>query len=262
MSADVGGINFEEIEGEIVEKTKDIFELFYPVYWSGLEALKKAIRLLLEENLISENRYVTALLVLVSSSIQHLESMRVLTERGLYGDAFVLSRSLMSNVAMIQYLKYKPELIEDFLKESKEDYQDRKSGFSANFSESAIHKVLTDAGVPPFRNSFEVLSKTAHASAFGSQLYGSRGSKGGQYHLKYGPGYETEKALALFAIIGAGHFDMLDNILMYRTQQEPTKDWKEVLNDTNELEANVNIFSASAVGVMEELQKNRGGGGK
>ena len=253
MSPQIGSADFEKAEEEIIKKTKDTFQLFYPVYWSGLKTLKEAIRLLIAENLASENKYVTALLVLANRSIQHLESMRILTERGLYGDAFVLSRSLMSNVAMIQYLRYKPEFVEDFLKETRESYQDKKSGFSTKFSETAIHKVLTEAGVAPFRNSFEVLSKTVHASAFGAQLYGSRGAKGDQYHLKYGPGFESEKALALLAITSAGHFDLLDNVLAYRCRQDSTPEWERVLAETNALEDQVEIFSQSAVAVMDTL---------
>jgi hypothetical protein len=260
MASNAGSVDFEKTEEEIIGKTKDSFKIFYPIYWSGLKTLKDAIALLIKENFASENKYVTALLVLANRSVQHLESMRILTERGLYGDAFVLSRSLMSDVAMIQYLRYKPEFVEDFLKETRESYQDKKSGFSTKFNETAIHKVLTDAGVPPFRNSFEVLSKTVHASAFGAQLYGSRGGKGDQYHLKYGPGFETEKALAVFAITSAGHFDLLDNILAYRCQQDPTPEWLKVLSETNALEGRVEIFSQSTVAAMNSfIGKKRGG---
>jgi len=254
----IGSDNFEKTEEEVIKKTKETFKMFYPIYWSGLKTLKTAVKLLIEENTVSENRYVTALLLLINRSIQHLESMRLLTERGLYGDAFVLSRSLMSNVAMAQYLKYKPELVEDFLKESRDDYQDKKSGFSTKFSEAAIHKVLTDNGVQPFSNSFQVLSKTAHASAFGAQLYGSRGSKDQQYHFKYGPGYETEKALAIISIISAGHYDLLDNILVYRCQQDSNPEWLEVLTEERQLRIRVDIFSTAAITTVEQFKKMRG----
>lgn len=231
--------------------------MFYPIYWEGLNILKDALDLLLKETKEALDEYANALFILYNRAIQHLESIRVLTEAGLYGDAFAVSRNLTSDVSMIQYLKHKPELIQQFLTEKQETYQDKKNDFAENFSERAIHNTLTENGVQPFKTSFQLLSKASHASAFGSQLYGKYG-KDGKYYLKYGPGYEDMKALALFGIISGGHYDLLDNILIYRSGKSDKRppEWKPIEDGTIALGLKIDLFSEAATVTLNELKKN------
>ena len=139
-----------------------------------------------------------AALLLLSRSIQHSESILLLTENGLYGDSWIITRSIFSDMNMFQYLHLCPELIKMFLEESANEYQSNKE-FRKLFSETTVRKKIESRGMSPFKDTFDKMSKTAHASSWGAQLYGTRANKKSQYHFKYGPGFETEKALAILS---------------------------------------------------------------
>ncbi len=116
-----GSRNFEEKEEKIAKLTKDSVQIAYPIYWEGLNLVKDVINLLVDDatNCPDGNRrkFSMVYLMLINRSLQHIESMRLLTERGLYGDSFVIMRGLMSDLSMMQYLHFHPELLDLFLNE-------------------------------------------------------------------------------------------------------------------------------------------------
>ena len=85
-----GSRNFEEKEEKIVELTKNSVKIAYPIYWEGLNLVKDVINLLIDDatNCLddSSKKFSLAYLLLINRSLQHIESVRLLTERGLYGD--------------------------------------------------------------------------------------------------------------------------------------------------------------------------------
>jgi hypothetical protein len=255
MENKAGSLDFEKDEEKIISLSRNAYSIGYPIYWEGLRILKHAIALLIDEATVLgdslEAKQRLAILMLVNRSIQHLESMRLITERGLYGDAFVLTRSLMSDLSMMQYLRHNPQLVELFLNEKQDDYQENKI-FSKAFNETTIEKFLVKLGLKPFTSSFRVLSKTSHASSFGSQLFGSKG-KDNNYHFTYGPKFQVDKGLLLTDLIVSGPYDLLSNILDYRTQTEPTKEWLEVHSDAIKLQSRVEIFGTIAKEVVNKL---------
>lgn len=214
-----GTRNFEAKEAKILSLTQSTYKIVYPIYWVGLNLTKDVINLLvqeIEESNGREKKYNTAYLMLLNRAIQHLESVRVLTERGLYGDSFALIRSLMSDLVMMQYLHFHPELIDTFLNEGQDDYQNNKY-FREAFSEATMRSDLIKRGVKKFGTSFQILSKISHASSFGSQFYGF--NKGGsKYHLNYGPAFQPKMALMLMDLVATGHYDLITNILWHKYQ--------------------------------------------
>lgn len=262
-----GSRNFEEKEAKIVELTKDSVKIAYPIYWEGLNLVKDVINLLIDDatNCPDDRgkKFSMAYLMLINRSLQHIESIRLLTERGLYGDSFVIIRSLMSDLSMMQYLHFHPELLDLFLNEKQEDYQTNKE-FKKAFSESAVENDLVDRGVTPFGSAFQMLSKASHASAFGSQLYGSRGEKDGQYHLNYGPKFQPEKALMLIDLVTSSHYDLVTNVLWHRyhaKEEIETDAWNKVKDDLRKLKDKVEILTNAAKETIKvlwpELTKNK-----
>ncbi len=254
-----GSRNFEEKEAKIVELTKNSVQIAYPIYWEGLNLVKDVINLLIDDvtNCPDGNRkkFSMAYLMLINRSLQHIESIRLLTERGLYGDSFVVMRSLMSDLSMMQYLHFHPELLDLFLNEKQEDYQTNKK-FKKAFSESAVENDLVSRGVTPFGSTFQMLSKASHASAFGSQLYGSRGEKDGQYHLNYGPKFQPEKALMLIDLVTSSHYDLVTNILWHRyhaKEEIETETWNKIKNDLRKLKDKVEVLTNAAKETIKVL---------
>ena len=254
-----GSRNFEEKEEKIVSLTKRAIIRAYPIYWFGLDIAKDVVNLLIEDVSTcpdgDRKKYSQAFLILINRSIQHIESIRILTERGLYGDCFVLTRSLMSNLSMMQYLHHHPELLDLFLKERQEDYQHNKD-FKKAFNETTIEKELVEKGLPPFGSAFQVLSKASHASSFGSQLYGSRGKEKGQYYLNYGPKFQPEKALLLMYIVAGSHYDLVNLVLWhcYHAKEEiDTAGWEKVKIDLRKLKKDAEIFSEAALKTVNIL---------
>jgi len=254
-----GSRNFEDKEIKIIGLTKSALGLAYDAYWSGLNLLKDVINLLVNDVSNCQDghrkKYSTAYLLLINRSIQHVESIRLLTERGLYGDSFVLIRSLMSDLSMMQYLHFHPELLDLFLSEKQEDYQANKK-FKKAFSESAVENDLVGRGVKPFGTAFQVLSKASHASSFGSQLYGSRGEGEGQYHLNYGPKFQPEKALMLMDLVASSHYDLVNNVLWHRYhsgEDIDMDDWNKVKKDLRDLRRRVKTLTEAAKETIKVL---------
>lgn len=261
-----GSRNFEEKEEKIVELTKNALKVAYPIYWSGLNLLKDVINLLADDATKcpdgNKKKYGVAFLLLINRSIQHIESIRLLTERGLYGNSFVLIRSLMSDLSMMQYLHFHPELLDLFLNEKQEDYQTNKE-FKKAFSENVVESDLIGRGVTPFSSTFQMLSKASHASSFGSQLYGSRGKREGQYHLNYGPKFQSEKALMLIDLISSSYYDLINNVLWHRYhsgEDVDTKDWNKIKGELKNLKRSVERFTEATKKTIKvlwpELVKN------
>ncbi|MBP9762364.1 hypothetical protein KBD34_01985 [Patescibacteria group bacterium] len=225
---------FEEKEREIKELTKLRLAPLYPVYWSSLGLIHLIVDLLLDEVTADEDsgdtgvKYSKATLILLSRSIQHVESVRLLLEGGMYGDCFPLTRNVMSDLSMLQYLSYHPELLDLFLLEKQNDYQTRPE-FKAAFSENAIEKDLVGRGQESVSKAFQMLSKTAHASTFGAQLYWTKDHASGVHNPKYEPIFEEEKALLLGDLLLTAHLDFAAVVLRYRQRTgQPTDQWLKV----------------------------------
>lgn len=242
---------------------------FFPFYSLHSESLKEVLRV--KDELISDMQkgydkdFNEAALLLLSRSIQHFESIFLLTERGLYGDAFTLLRSVMSDMNMFYYLHFNPHLISDFIKESDVDYQSDKN-FRSNFNEGAIEKDLEARGVKSIKKSFQILSKTAHASAWGTQLYGTEGkivNGRQQFHAKYGPGFETKKALVLFSIMVSSHWDYLNMILWHRYHNKldiNSKFWMSIRHRVRDLKPRIldlSDFGESILINFDAMKKRR-----
>lgn len=247
-----GSRNFEEKEIKIVNLTKNALRIAYTTYWSDLNLLKDVVNLLIDD--VSScpdgdrKKYSKAYLLLINRSIQHIESIRLLNERGHYGDSFVLIRSLMSDLSMMQYLHFHPELLDLFLTEKQEDYQTNKD-FKKAFNENTIENDLVGRGVQPFGSAFQMLSKASHASSFGSQLYGSRGKKEGQYHLNYGPKFQPEKALMIMDLVASSHYDLINNVLWHRYHSKEdidTDSWNKVKKNLRDLKRRVETLTEAA----------------
>ncbi|OGZ21966.1 MAG: hypothetical protein A3G47_02085 [Candidatus Zambryskibacteria bacterium RIFCSPLOWO2_12_FULL_39_45] len=248
-----GSRNFEEKGENIVSLTKNAIEKVYPIYWFGLNLVKDVINLLIEDftNSPDGNRkkYNQVFLILFNRSVQHIESTRILTERGLYGNSLVITRSLMSDLAMMQYLHFHPELLDLFLNEKQEDYQINKE-FKKAFNETKIENELVERGVKPFGSTFQLLSKASHSSSFGSQLYGSRGKNKEQYHLNYGPKFQPEKAIMIMSLTVDSFYDLVNNVLWHRHHADENmdgEDWGKVKNDLRKLKKDVEIFGKIAM---------------
>ncbi len=246
---------FEDKENKILVQTKNMLKTLFPIYSFGLENILKTKDLLINdvENNI-DIKYNKACLILLNSSIQHLESIKVLLQSGLYGDCFVLIRSLMSNIAMLQYLHFHPKLLDLFLKESLKDYQNN-SEFKKNFNETAIEKDLESRGISSFKKSFQILSKTSHASSWGAQLYGVRGEVN-QYFPTYGPTFDPEKATAISVAIVSGHYDLISIVLWHRQHTDlpiDSSEWDKVKANFHKLEIEISMFLNSALTILKTI---------
>ena len=134
-------------------------------------------------------------------------------------------------------------------------YQTNKE-FKKAFSESAVEDDLVGRGVHPFGSAFRMLSKASHASAFGSQLYGSRGEKDGQYHLNYGPKFQPEKALMLIDLVTSSNYDLVTNVLWHRyhaKEEIETDAWNKVKDDLRKLKDKVEILTNAAKETIKVL---------
>lgn len=257
-----GTRDFEEKEGKIIDLTKKACQRAYPIYWFGLRVMKDVINLLIKDATNYpdglEKKHNKALLIILNRSVQHIESIRLLTERGLYGDSFVLIRSLMSDLSMVHYLHYRPELLDLFLDEKQEDYQVKKD-FKNAFNETVIENELVNRGQVPFGSAFQLLSKASHTSSFGSQLYGSQGEKKGEYHLNYGPTFQPEKALLLMDFVAGFYSDLISAILFHRYQSKEeldTEHWSQVKFNLRKLSKDANIFAEAALKTVNMLWPN------
>ena len=255
-----GNRNFQELEKEILGLTETALSMFYPLYWRGIAALKDSIKLLIEEALAfpdqSKVTYTKVLLMLINRCIQHTESSRLLLERGLYGDAAMLSRGTMSDLMMAEYLFHHPELLDMFWNEKEDDYQ-KNPAFKKAFHEGTMERDTVSRGRAPYGTAFRTLSKASHASAFGAQLFGSESSTGnGQYHFNYAPRFEAKKALGFSVVIVGGILDMLIAILVHEQSvgggDIPAK-WKKVEQDILQLEQEINIYTDAAKATLGSL---------
>src|SRR3989344_5679067 len=251
-----GSRNFEEKEAKIIETTKSTLHLAYKIYWEGLNLIKDTINLLIEDAIKNpSNKFNLAYLMLINRSVQHIESIRLLTERGLYGNSFVLLRGLMSDLSMMQYLHFHPELLDLFLDEKQDDYQMNKN-FKKFFSESAVESDLVNRGTKPFGPTFQLLSKASHSSSFGSQLFGSKGKQDGQYHFNYGPKFQPEKGLMLLDLVASSHYDLVNNVLWHRHhsgEEIDTPEWEKVKENLRSLKSKVEIHSDAAKMTVEKF---------
>lgn len=250
--------NFEEEEERIVGLTKDMLNIAYQIYPFGVNLIKDIINLLIEDTIHEtgeRKKYGVSYLLLLNRSIQHIESMRLLTERGFYGDSFLILRSFMSDLSMMQYLHFHPELLDLFLNEKREDYQESKE-FKKAFSEGVVEGDLVGRGITPFGSTFQMLSKVSHASSFGSQLYGSSGKQKSEYHLNYGPKYEPEKALMLMDIIISGYYDLATNILWHRyhaKEEISTDAWAKIKKDLKEFKNKITAHTEATKETVKTL---------
>ncbi len=231
-----------------------IIKRFNPIYRKGLDILLNVTKLLHEEiKKGTDEEFNKALLILSSKLTQHMRSVFILTERGLYGDPIVIIRGILSDINMIYYLHFHPELLDIFLKEEATDYQLNKS-FNKFFNEGVISKDLNKRKISVTKKSFQIMSKASHASSFGAQLYGTRG-KENKYYLKYGEGFEAEKFLAILTMIVSIHRDLLNIILWHKNQINSnltSQSWKDVIKQVESLEKPVQKFSK--VGISTLLQ--------
>ncbi|MEK7473929.1 MAG: hypothetical protein AAB668_04400 [Patescibacteria group bacterium] len=119
---------------------------------------------------------------------------------------------------MFYYLHFQPNLVSSFLKEGWDTYQKDKN-FQKDFHESRIAEVLKQNGIKSVDQGFKTLSKAAHASRWGSQLYGTRmKSKDNKdrFLVKHEPMLDPEKATGLFNIASSTHYDFLRMIIWHR----------------------------------------------
>lgn len=226
--------------------TRETFRVLYSVYWDSLSILLDVKDQLIKEvESHYDEEFNSASLMLLSKSIQHLESIFILVENGLYGDAIILLRSVLSEMGMLYYLHYNPDLIDLFNKEREDDYQKNKD-FSKAFNESTIDDCLSKKGMRSIKSSFQKISKSSHASAWGTQLFGKM-RKGDKYYLKYGPEFDLEKANFVLVTVFSAHYDYLNAILWHRNQNDleiDTPFWESVKERLRNLRPRVHSLNA------------------
>jgi len=226
---------------------------FYPVYKKSTEGLLDAIDLLVNEvEKKIDERFNRAALILLSRSVQHFESVIILTENGLYGDAISILRSILSDMLMMNYLHLHPELIELFLKENTSDYRKSKK-FRESFAESTMIEDLQKYGSVLSKETFSKLSKASHASSWGVQFYSTESNDGKKQNLKYGPGFETKKALMLLSMILSGPWDFL-NILLHHRRRDglnvESDGWREIQEIVDELDNPIRQLSSKGKKIL------------
>ncbi|XOB46385.1 MAG: DUF5677 domain-containing protein [Candidatus Nealsonbacteria bacterium] len=233
--------------------TNKHLKAFYPVYKKSTEGLLDAIDLLVNEveEKIDE-RFNRAALILLSRSVQHFESVIILTENGLYGDAISVLRNILSDMLMMNYLHLHPELIELFLKESTSDYHKSKE-FRKAFIESTMIEELQRYGSVLSKETFSKLSKASHASSWGVQFYSTKSKRGKQQNLKYGPGFEAKKALMLLSMILSGPWDFLNIILHHRRSDGldvESDAWRKIQKVVDELDNQIRRLSSKGIKIL------------
>ncbi len=233
--------------------TKKTFPQFYPIYNDSLSLVLSVVDLLTKEiEEKKDEKFNKATLFLLSRSIQHLETIIVLTENGLYGDAYIILRGVLSDMSMMYYLHFRQDLLDMFLNEKSDDYQQNKK-FKELFNEGAIEKYLASKDMPSIRESFQKISKAAHASSWGVQFYGTEGKIKHQYNLKYGPGFESKKALAMLSMIESAHWDYLNIILWHRYHSNldiTSNSWEEIKKQVRKLKKAVLKFNAISMNML------------
>lgn len=212
-----GRLLFDKDYRRISKKTRNRLNKLYKLHTKSLvEILRVKDELIKEVEEGKDKDFNTATLLLLSRSVQHIESIYILVERGLYGDAFPLIRCLLSDMNMFYYLHFKPQLLKDFLDEKQESYQIDKK-FKQLFKEAAIDFELEKQGIKSITPAFQTLSKAAHASAWGTQLFGTQNlSEKNKYCPRFGPQMEFQKTLGLLNSVLSAHWDYLNMILWHR----------------------------------------------
>lgn len=233
--------------------TRRTFWQFYPIYNDSLKALLNVVDLLVKEvEEKKDEKFNKAALLLLSRSIQHLETIVILTENGLYSDAWIILREVLSDMNMMYYLHFRQDLLDMFLGEKGDDYQLNKK-FKTLFNEGAIAKYLVSKNMPSIRESFQKISKAVHASSWGVQFYGIEGKTKHQYNLKYGPGFESKKALTLLTMIESAHWDYLNIILWHRHHYSldiQSNPWEEIKRRVREIKGAVLKFNAISMRIL------------
>jgi hypothetical protein len=228
--------NFREEAHKTKNKTEKEFKETKVIYWHSLELTLQVVELLITENdnpkiANGVKKYDQCCLLILNRCIQHLESIRTLIHHGLYGDSFVLMRSVLSDLNMMQYLHFRPDLLDLFLHETIDDYQKNKD-FKNVFTEKVIEDELIRQGLPSLKDGFQFLSKASHTSSFGAQLYCTKDHNSHFHYPKFEPVFEFEKALLLSDVISTVHLDLVDIILNHRHLNSLTLDsqeWKTLI---------------------------------
>jgi len=222
---------FTKKEDEAIELSKVVFSRCDPIYNQSLDSLLKVKDLLIKENAKEiDKEFNAATLTLLNRNIQIAESIRVLAKRGLFGSCFILSRGILTDSNMFQYLHFHPELLNLFLNETKEDYQ-INSEFKKSFNEGTIDKDLTNRNIPSSMEGFRFLSKACHSSSFGSQFFSIKDHEEKVHYLPYGPSLQLEKAALISLILSSVLTDWLCLVLWHRYNNNldwDSKKWKQV----------------------------------
>jgi hypothetical protein len=197
-----------------IKSLKDDIELFGQIIKIGKGMFKKN----------RENSFIDSYLILANKVMIDINSCHLLWQRGYYGSAFCLLESLRRSVTMMSALYLKPELIEDYLDEENNQYNEDKI-FRNNFAEGNLKKVINDKfGNPEAGNKqYADLSKATHGGSAGARtFYGmiSRDKNAGKIAtLTYSPFVEIEKADGIIETMKAVALDMA-GIFLEKYQEE------------------------------------------
>ena len=228
--------------------TKKATKRTFSFYRRGRKLLLYLAQYLIDKrNNSDDQKYEEAALHLINKLFQHGESVKLLVETGLYGDAMTIMRSVISSMNMLYYLHYQPKFIDDFLKETKDSYQENSS-FKSKFNESEINKCLVRHDMPSGQEAFNLMSKGTHASAYGGQLFCS--VHGNNAHMKYAPGFEASKLAAFTSILVAFHWDIVTIMLWHRHSNSLSlaeKEWRSIIRRQGALGRRVKPLSDAAM---------------
>lgn len=256
-----GKLVFDKDYQNCVKITRKTFHVFYTIYCHFLKlTLQIKDELAQETKTKIDGKFNKAFLLLLNRSIQHAESIMLLTERGLYGDAFALYRNIISDSDMICYLHFRPELIDKFLAEKQDTYQ-INNDFKNFFSDRVLQIELKKRGLKSTANIFHLFSKASHASAFGAQLYSRRSSKDkDKFNLKYGPGLERERALIVLFITMLVHKDFASIILWHRKENHldiRSSFWINILEKIEKMDKDIQKLRYLTVTALDKMETNR-----
>jgi len=256
-----GKLVFDKEYKKSVKTTRKTFHALYTIYCHFLK-----VNLQIKDELTQEitdkidRKFSKAFLILLNRSIQHTESIMLLTERGLYGDAFVLYRNIISDSDMMCYLHFKPELIDNFLNEKQDTYQ-KDSVFKNQFNDHVLRTELEKQGMKSTTNIFNLFSKASHASAFGAQLYSRRAKNdNNKFYLKYGPGLERERALIILFFTMLMHKDFANIILWHRKENHlntSSKFWINISKQIEKMDKDIQKISCLTTTALDKMEIKR-----
>ena len=167
--------SFLKKEEAIHKYTKKAYKHDYPllkrVLSLHLDSMGYVFDLLYEE---SKDQFYDVFMRLGVKILHNSEAIRNLINIGLYGSGWATYRALRSDVVMLWYLYFNPDLIKEWSSEKFDTYKDNE--WRKKFSEKTIIKNVNENGKKyllnfDYESNFPFYSKALHPSYFGIRFF-------------------------------------------------------------------------------------------